>query len=469
MNLTKQEKDMLNGGEGKGVQKAMEILVALGEIYGAERMVEISSSQVSGVSYKNLGDAGIEFLNDWAYNGARVRVKTTLNPCGMDLKNWKKLGISEKFAENQLRIINAFKRMGIKPTCTCTPYFIGNKPKFGEHIAWSESSAVSYANSVLGARTNRESGISALASAICGRTPMYGYHLDENRKANLIVNVECELGGISDFGALGYIIGKKAGNSVPYFIFKKNTMVNSDKLKSLGAAMAASGAVSLYHIKGITPEAGNKKNFGVVTFGCNCPTAKLSVATQNFCARKTAKQFLGPISLKANSGPISQSEIRVQLEGIPSNSGKNIIHKNSDKITIENLDKVYKALNSKAKKIDLVAIGCPHASIQELIEISKLLKGKKIKSKLWIATAGKIRKRAEEIGIVKEIEKSGAFVVSDTCMIVAPIEELGFRTMATNAAKAAFYAPSYCGVNVRFGSLEDCIEAAVEGKWRNGT
>lgn len=405
MNLTKQEKDMLHGKEGKGVQKAMEILVALGEIYGAERMVKISSSQVSGVSYKNLGDAGVEFLNELANSGARIRVKTTLNPCGMDLRDWRKLGIPEKFAENQLKIINAFKKIGIRPTCTCTPYFIGNRPKFHEHIAWSESSAVSYANSVLGARTNRESGISALASAICGRTPMYGYHLDENRKANLVVNVECELNGISDFGALGFIVGKKAGNSIPYFIFKKNIRINSDKLKSLGAAMAASGAVSLYHIEEITPEAKTKK----------------------------------------------------------------IIHKNSEEIIIKDLDEGYKALNSNAKKIDLVAIGCPHTSIEELIEISKLLKGKKIKSTLWIATARKIREIAERKGIIKEIEKSGAFVISDTCMIVAPIEELGFKTMATNAAKAAFYAPSYCSVDVRFGSLEKCIKAAVSGRWGNGT
>lgn len=406
MNLTKQEKDMLNGGEGKGVQKAMEILVALGEIYNAEKMAGISSSQVSGVSYKNLGDAGIEFLNDWADNGARIKVKTTLNPCGMDLKNWKKLGIPEKFAENQLRIINAFKKMGIEPTCTCTPYFIGNKPKFHEHISWSESSAVSYANSVLGARTNRESGISALASAICGRTPVYGYHLDNNRKAGLIVNVECELKEISDFGALGCIVGKKAGNSVPFFIFKKGTNTNSDKLKSLGAAMAASGAVSLYHIEGITPEA----------------------------------------------------------------RGKDIIlHYDSERIIIENLDEAYKALNSGAKKIDLVAIGCPHASLDELIEISKLLKGRKVNSTLWVATARKIREIAEGRGIIKEIEKSGAFVISDTCMIVAPIEDLGFKTMATNAAKAAFYAPFYCGVDVRFGSLEKCIDAAISGRWNNGT
>lgn len=403
MNLTKQEKDMLNGKEGKGVQKAMEILVALGEIYNSERMVKILSSQVSGVSYKNLGDAGIEFLNELANSGARIRVKTTLNPCGMDLRDWRKLGISEKFAENQLKIINAFKKIGIRPTCTCTPYFIGNRPKFHEHIAWSESSAVSYANSILGARTNRESGISALASAICGRTPMYGYHLDENRKANLIVNVKCELNGISDFGALGYIVGEKAGNLVPYFILKKTTKVNSEKLKSLGAAIAASGAVSLYHIKGITPEA-----------------------------------------------------------------KKGIIHKNSEEIIIENLKEGYKALNSNARKIDLVAIGCPHASINELIEISKLLKGKKVNSALWIATARKMREIAERKGIIKEIEKSGAIVVSDTCMIVTPIEEFGFKTMATNSAKAAFYAPSYCGVDVRFGSLEKCVEAAISGKWKNG-
>ena len=180
MELTKQEQAMLDGKEGYAVRKSMEILVALGEIFGAKSLIDVGSVQVAGVSYHNLGDAGLEFLDSLAADG-RVKVLTTLNPAGMDLENWKQLGISPEFAEKQNLVIDAFQRMGILISCTCTPYLIGNLPLYGEHIAWSESSAVTFANSVLGARTNREGGPSALAAAFVGKTPCYGLHLDENR------------------------------------------------------------------------------------------------------------------------------------------------------------------------------------------------------------------------------------------------------------------------------------------------
>ena len=154
MYLTKEEEKMLNGEYGEATRKAMEILVALGDIFGADRLIEVSSVQVAGVSYDNIGDAGLEFLNELAKDG-KVKVTTTLNPAGMDIENWKSLGISEEFAEKQIQVIEAFKKLGIIPTCTCVPYLIGNLPRFGEHIAWSESSAVAFANSVIGARTNR--------------------------------------------------------------------------------------------------------------------------------------------------------------------------------------------------------------------------------------------------------------------------------------------------------------------------
>ena len=394
MELTKEEQSMLDGEEGEGAQKAVEILLALGKIYDAGRFIPVSSAQVAGVSYKNLGDAGLEFLEDWAAKGAKVRIPTTLNPAGIDIENWKRLGISDEFAQKQIRVIEAYKNMGIQPSCTCTPYLVGNLPKQGEHVAWSESSAVSYANSVIGARTNREGGPSALAAAIAGRTPEYGLHLDENRKANLLVEVGCKVENVADFGALGYIIGKKCGNSIPYF--KGIKQADSDQLKSLGAAMAASGAVALYYVEGSTPEA------------------------------------------KLGTTP-------------------------PETLTIENLDDGYESLNSDAQDIDLVAIGCPHASLNELKKISNLLDGKKIKSELWITTSRKIMLAAGNE--VAKIESSGAKVVADTCMIVAPVEELGFKTMATNAGKAAFYAPSHCNLNVRFGTLEQCINAAITGKW----
>ncbi|MGQ9788705.1 MAG: aconitase X [Candidatus Hadarchaeaceae archaeon] len=253
MYLTKEQERMLSGEEGEIVERMFRLLVRLGDIYGADRMIPIGSAQVAGVSYKSIGDPGLEFLEDIAAKGARVRVPTTLNPPGMDLVDWKELGIPEDFAQKQLRIMEAFMRMGIMMTATCTPYLVGNLPRFREHIAWSESSAVSFANSVIGARTNREGGPSALAAAICGLTPNYGLHLDENRRPSYLIEVSVELKDTSDFGALGHHVGKIVGDKIPYFRGIREADV--DQLKALGAAMAASGAVALYHIEGITPEA----------------------------------------------------------------------------------------------------------------------------------------------------------------------------------------------------------------------
>ncbi len=217
MRLTDEEQAMLAGGSGRGVQKAMEILTALGKIYGAEDLVPVTSVQVAGVSYKNLGDAGLGFLAEWAAQGARVRVPTTLNPAGLDLERWRELGFDADFADRQARVIQAFSDMGIRTTCTCTPYFVGNLPERGDHVAWAESSAVSFANSVLGARTNREGGPSALAAAITGRTPRYGLHLAKNRRAQVVVEVRCPVQSYADFGALGAMVGRMARNRVPYF------------------------------------------------------------------------------------------------------------------------------------------------------------------------------------------------------------------------------------------------------------
>jgi len=244
---------MLKGEHGEVLERSLRLLVRLGEIYNADRLIPVGSVQVAGVSYKSIGDPGLEFLEDLAAKGARVRVPTTLNPPGMDLVDWKELGFPEDFAEKQLRIMDAFEKMGIMMTATCTPYLVGNLPRFGEHIAWSESSAVSFANSVIGARTNREGGPSALAAALCGVTPNYGLHLDENRRPNFLVKVNSELKNNSDFGALGYHVGKIVKDKVPYFQGIKNADV--DQLKTIGAAMAASGAVALYHVDGLTPKA----------------------------------------------------------------------------------------------------------------------------------------------------------------------------------------------------------------------
>lgn len=251
MHLTSEEKEMLEGKQGKAVKKSMEIIVALGEIFGAEKLIPVTSVQIAGVSYSNLGEAGLEFLDDMARDG-KVRVFTTLNPAGMDMENWEVLGISPEFAKNQKRVIEAFAKMGVVTTCTCTPYLIGNLPHFGQHISWSESSAVAFSNSVLGSRTNREGGPSALAAAITGRTAKFGYHLDENRKPVVTVDVSAEMNEIPDFGALGLVIGKKIGNKVAYIRGIKEASI--EQLKSFSASIATYGGTALFHMEGITPE-----------------------------------------------------------------------------------------------------------------------------------------------------------------------------------------------------------------------
>jgi predicted aconitase len=247
MRLTAQESEMLAGGEGVAVQRAMQIVVALAEIYEAEQLVPVVSAQIAGVSYKNLGEPGLEFLEEWSAQGARVRVPAFMNPAGMDLERWPEMGIAPEFGRQQQRSVRALMNMGVIPTCTCTPYLVGFAPAQGEHLAWSESSAVSYANSVLGARTNREGGPSALAAAIVGRTAAYGLHLPRNRQATHICEVGCELLSEADWGALGYWVGKQVSDGVPYLRMRRNGYRNEPRqehLMALSAAMAASGAVA---------------------------------------------------------------------------------------------------------------------------------------------------------------------------------------------------------------------------------
>jgi len=388
MHLTREEQDILNGEHGAAAAKSMEILLAVGKIFGAEKLVPVTSAQISGVSYKTVGDAGLEFLENFAKDG-RVKIPSYLNPCGMDIEEWREIGFPKDFAKKQMKIIKAYQKMGVETTCTCAPYLINILPKRGEHIAWSESSAVIFANSALGAKTNRESGISALAAAIVGKTPYFGYHLDENRVAGLVVNVRAKLEDISDFGALGIYAGAIAKQRV--VAFDGIETVTVDEVKALGAALAASGAVALFFIKGITDE------------------------------WKTAGK---PEKIEFGGRELKETK---------------------------------ESLNS-SKDAELVAIGCPHCSLEEIKEIAEKVRGKKLKRKLWVCTARKIKTKADKLGLTRIIEGAGGRVVSDTCMVVSPLEEMGFKRTAVNSGKAAHYLPSFCKQKVLFGSLKDILE-----------
>lgn len=403
MRLTEKEQALLDGKHGKGLKKATEILVALGKIYGAKDMVPVTSAQIAGVSYKNIGDPGLEFLRDWADQNAQAHVPAFMNPAGIDRQLWRQLGFPETFAQKQIEIIEVLKRMGVRATLTCTPYHIGIVPQKGEHIAWSESSAVSYANSVLGARTNREGGPSALAAAFCGRTPRFGLHLHENRLATHRVLVNCHLKSSADFGLLGYLVGKKVGNGVPFFHGIDLSTDETERtvcLKALGAAMAASGAVALYHIEGFTPE---------------------------------AKSY-----------------------------GERMVKPDAAVIEIRDLAEASLALNQPSDQIDLVTLGCPHVSLEELKSIAELIGDHRLQKPLWVATSSIIREDARAHGLVDAIERAGGRVLADTCMVVAPLEEMGIKYIVTNSAKAATYLPSHQAAVVRFGTTEQCIRAAIK-------
>lgn len=387
MHLDLEDERILAGEKGETRQKMLELLVALGKVFGAEQLVPIKSAQVSGASYKTIGKYGLEWL---ASLDAKAVVPAVLNPIGMARTRWEEMGIDPGFAKNQQAVVAAYERLGIRLDCTCTPYYLYSTG-YGDHLAWSESSAVCYANSVIGARTNREGGPSALAAAIIGKTPCYGLHLDKNRVPQMVIDVHADTSGwtVADYGALGYHAGKIVGNRIPYY---RGIRPEPDQLKALGAAMAATGAVALYHVEGVTPDAQKNRYdlFGIETV------------------------------------PVEQAEISRLFADFP---------------------------------VDAIALGCPHCSPAELAEIARLLSGKVVTKPLYVfAAQGVIDKNVK---VVDSIEKSGARVFADTCMVVSPVMEQ-YGSIMVNSGKALAYVPNMCGGKARIGTLADCIAVATE-------
>ena len=380
------DEQILAGEQGETKQEMLEILVALGKVFGADRLVPITSAQVSGASYKTIGKYGLEWLE---HLDARAVVPAVLNPIGMPRERWQEMGVKTGFAKKQMAVVAAYERLGIRLECTCTPYYL-NPPKSKNHLAWSESSAVSYANSVIGARTNQEGGPGALAAALIGKTPCYGLHLSENRKPQMAIEVRGEVQefSIAHYGALGYHTGKLVGNRIPFF---RGIRPDPDGLKALGAAMAATGAVAIYHVEGVTPEA---------------------------------------------------RESNYDISGL-------------EKITVdrEEIDLLFSEIT-----VEAVAVGCPHCSPKELQTADKLLKGKKVKIPFYIFAANEVIKRNRTT--VDSIERSGARVYADTCMVVSPVMER-YSAIMVNSGKAFAYVPDMCGAVARIGTIEDCVAVAI--------
>lgn len=394
MYLTRKQELMLDGEEGLAVRKSMELLVALGNVFGSEKLVPVESAHISGVSYKNLGEAGTEWLEEQAAMGAKCRIRATLNPAGMDMEKWREMNVPQEFAEGQKRVIKAFTDMGVEPTCTCTPYLIGHVPRRGTQVAWAESNAVCFVNSVLGARTNRESGPTTLASAVTGVAAYYGYRLNENRKPAKIIDIKTPLESRLDYSALGYVTGKLMKSSVPYF--KNMGKPDMESMKTLGAACATSGGIALWHGEGVTPEA------------------------------EWASQY---------------------LEGL-------------ETITVEqrDLEEAKAGLVSDPDN-PTYCIGCPHCSIKELEETANLVKGKNLEGRLWVFTSRKVYDEAEKGGLIKIIEDAGGRVYRDTCMVVAPLHEMGWQGVGTNSMKGGHYSVAH-GFPTKLATVDKLVEEA---------
>lgn len=398
MNLTSEEQAFLAGEYGPATRKAMQILCALGTIYAAESMVPVVSAQVAGVSYDNLGEAGLAFLDEMAAGGGKARIFATLNPAGMDVDNWQALGISPEFAANQARVIDAFTRMGFVAACSCTPYLLGNLPHYSEHLAWAESSAVCYANSVLGARTNREGGPSALAAALTGRTPAYGYHLESERHPSLTVTITVPLKGSADFSYLGVAIGRQmeALGTKPIPYLRGIPCASLEELKSFCASLATYGGAGLFHIEGITPEA-----------------ALYSPPKEG-------------LSITANDLKIAKDSLNL----------------------------------ADPEEIDFVSLGCPHLSLAEIARLADLLEGRQVTKTFWITTSRPIKHLADRMGYTATIEASGALFAVDTCCVVAPIKDR-FNALLTDSAKACYYAASKNRFKTRCQAFDHVVEEAL--------
>lgn len=414
MKLTEGQKAMLDGKHGQGVQKAMEILVAYGNVYEAERLVPVTSVHIAG-NFPVLMDEGIEWLEELARDRTRVQVYTTKNPEMYDFEQVDELNIPMLFQIRQNRIHEVFKSLGVTLTYSCHHYLVGNVPRFREHIAWASSGSQVFANSVIGARSNRDGDHGALAAAIVGAVPEWGLHLDKNRKGEFIVDVG-RLGldhyDPADYKALGWVIGKKMGPRIPVFV-NLPADLHIEAVKGLLYSLTVTGATGMVHLVGITPEA-----------------ATLEAAF-------------------AGDQPPSP-------EMIPSQ---------------KDVDLAYLDISSSSEdKVDMVIFGCPQCSIQEVVEIIGLIGDRKVHpdTQLWICTSAWVKTLCHRMGLLTRLAKAGVRIVADVGAADGPhlyLKEQGVRVIAMNSARGSYYAHNLFGMDTWFGSTRECIESAVSGNW----
>jgi len=407
--LSDYDRELLVGEHGSGAQMAMRIIVRMAEILGVERLIDIEAAHIDSSLY--MGAATLEFAEKLVDLGARVSVPSTLNVSGVDEHGWMHWAVPPDWAENAKRQMRAYQEMGCIPTWTCAPYQTEFKPKFGQQIAWGESNAIVFANSIIGARTERYPDLLDICAAITARVPAAGLHLEENRAGQVLLRLKEVPDRVqrheSFYPVLGHLMGKISGEKNPVVVGME-VEPEWDQLKALGAAAASSGTVGLFHLVGITPEA---------------PTLE-----------------------DAFQGNEPEQEIDV---------------------TMEHLREAWRELSTASgRELDLVVLGCPHFSLAEFERLALLLDGQeKHKDVEFLVNSNRtMRALADEEGYLRSLEAFGGVVTVDTCPLATPMLSPDIDVVMTNSAKYSYYAPGMLDERVVFGTLEDCVLSAVEGR-----
>lgn len=407
--LTEEERAIAAGIRGDGAAMAMRIVAEAARLMGAPRLLPIESAHIDGALYH--GDSGTLFAERLVAGGARVAVRSTLNVGALDLTGCSRQRLPDHERAMASRMMTAYRQLGCEPTWTCAPYQAGHRPRLGTDVAWGESNAVVFCNSVLGARTNRYGDFLDIACAISGRAPDYGLHRPDNRIATVVFDLASLDAQFvtSDIAwpVLGSLYGRMVGNSIGV-ITGLQMRPSEDLLKGFGAAAASSGAVALFHVAGVTPEAPDEAS------ALGHEPARERIVVTMAMVREAQRQ-------------LSTAE--------------------------------------RPDRIDAVAIGSPHLSLEEITALRAHLAGRRTSVPLYACTGRHVLMQLEREGHRAELERCGVVIVADTCVVVTPIlPERPGAILMTNSGKFAHYAPSNTGYGVLFASLTDCVESAVTGR-----
>jgi predicted aconitase len=406
MSLLTPEEAAIASGEDGGAM-AMRIVAESARLLGAPRLIPVASAHIDGALYH--GDAGTLFAEELVRLGARTAIRATLNVGALDLTGCSRIRLAGSTRDMAKRLMLAYEAMGCERSWTCAPYQAGHRPALGSDVAWGESNAVAFCNSVLGARTNRYGDYLDIACAIVGKAPDCGLHRPENRLARLVLDVgklpRSFLASDWAWPVLGSLFGREVGDAVGV-LDGVGVPVGEDRLKAFGAAAASTGGVGLFHIVGVTPEA---PTLAAATGGEPCPRVT-----------------------------VTAEMVRAAQAGLSTAIG--------------------------ADRIDAVAIGSPHLSLEEVESLSELLAERKAKAPIYACTGRHVLKELDATDRRKPLERLNVVFVIDTCVVVTPILPTGGGTLMTNSGKFAHYAPGNTGYGVVYGALADCVESAVAGR-----